>query len=54
VCEAASGGQILVSERTRALVESFVETEPVGDLVLEGFQRAVSAHNVVRASERRA
>jgi class 3 adenylate cyclase len=48
LCEAAIGGQILVSERTRALVESLVETEPVGELVLKGFQRAVSAHNVLR------
>jgi class 3 adenylate cyclase len=50
LCEAADGGQILISERLRALVESFVETEPVGELTLKGFHRSVSAHNVVRRS----
>ncbi|HTO54469.1 MAG TPA: response regulator [Myxococcota bacterium] len=48
LCEAAGGGQILISERLRTQVESWVETEPVGELALKGFQRAVPAHNVLR------
>jgi len=48
LCEAAGPGQILVSERLRALVESAVETAPVGELALKGFQRPIPAHRVLR------
>jgi adenylate cyclase len=48
LCEAASGGQILISERLRAEVESLVETEHVGELALKGFARPIAAHNVLR------
>jgi hypothetical protein len=30
------------------LVADLVDTEPVGSLVLKGFQRPVSAHNIIR------
>ncbi|HXZ85443.1 MAG TPA: response regulator [Myxococcota bacterium] len=48
LCEAAEPGQILISERLRALVESVVETAPAGELALKGFQRPVAAHSVLR------
>src|SRR5262245_19447250 len=48
LCEEARAGQILISERLRALVESSVETRPVGELSLRGFQRPVPAHDVLR------
>ena len=48
LCEEAQAGQILISERLRAIVEPFVETRPVGELVLRGFHRPVSAHDVLR------
>jgi len=48
LCEAAEGGQILVSERLRALVEALVETAPIGELALKGFHRPVLAHSVLR------
>ena len=48
LCEEARAGQILISERLRALVESSVETRPVGELALRGFQRPVPAHDVLR------
>jgi hypothetical protein len=37
-----------VAQRLLATVEGMVETEPVGELALKGFQRPVSAHNVLR------
>ena len=48
LCEAAAGGQILISERLRGEIESLAETEHVGDLTLKGFHRPVPAHNVLR------
>ena len=48
LCEEAQAGQILISERLRAIVEPFVETRPVGELALRGFHRPVSAHDVLR------
>ncbi len=46
LCAEADAGQILVSRRLLAAVESLVETEPVGELTLKGFHRPVSAFNV--------
>ena len=48
----AAGGQILIGPRLYAAVESTVQTEPVGELDLQGFGRAVAAHEVrgLRAS----
>jgi class 3 adenylate cyclase len=48
LCEAAAGGQVLISERLRSELESLVETQPIGELALKGFQRPVAAHNVLR------
>ncbi len=48
LCAASAGGQIRISERLRALVEPFFETEPVGELTFKGFHHPIAAHNVVR------
>jgi class 3 adenylate cyclase len=45
---AATRGQILVSERVLAAVESAVEAVPVGVLVLKGLRRPVLAFNLLR------
>jgi adenylate cyclase len=44
---AAEAGQILLNPRAHAAVESLVETEPVGQLQLKGFSRAIPTVNVV-------
>jgi adenylate cyclase len=38
----------LVSQRLLGTVEEVVEVEPVGELSLKGFHRAVTAHNILR------
>jgi class 3 adenylate cyclase len=48
LCGEARPGQILISQRLLATVETLVEVEPVGELTLKGFHRAVTAYNVVR------
>ena len=47
LCGEAKDKQILIAPRVLAKVESDFEFESVGDLVLRGFQRAVTAHNVI-------
>ena len=42
----AVGGQILIGPRLYAAVESTVQTEPVGELDLQGFGRAIAAYEV--------
>ncbi len=46
LCGEARPGQILVSRRLYGTLEDLVEAEPVGELVLKGFSRPVSAYNV--------
>jgi adenylate cyclase len=48
LCGEAKPSQILVSQRLLGTVEEVVEVEPVGELSLKGFQRAVTAHNILR------
>jgi class 3 adenylate cyclase len=48
LCGEARPGQILVAQRLLATVDGLVETEPLGDLALKGFQRPVNAYNVLR------
>ncbi len=48
LCGDAKPGQILVSRRVLALVEEMVEAEPVGDLMLKGIAKPVTAFNIVR------
>ena len=51
LCDAARGGQILVSQRVYAAVEGQVEAEPVGELSLKGFLKPTPAFNVVRLTQ---
>jgi len=48
LCGEAKPGQILVSRRVLAMVEELVQVEPVGDLTLKGFHRAVTVNNILR------
>jgi class 3 adenylate cyclase/HAMP domain-containing protein len=43
----AEPGQIIISQRTFELVRDMVDTEPVGPLTVKGFQRPVTAYNVL-------
>ncbi|MEP7303612.1 MAG: response regulator [Caldimonas sp.] len=47
LCGEARGGDILVSQRVRALLEGEIAVEPAGELVLKGFQRPVPAFRIV-------
>jgi class 3 adenylate cyclase len=47
LCDAAGEGQILVSDRVLAAVETRVHAEPIGELELKGVRRAVRTHNVL-------
>ena len=47
LCEAASDGQILVTERVLAHVERFVGVEEIEEITLKGFSRPVILHNVL-------
>jgi class 3 adenylate cyclase len=48
LCGEARGGEILVAQRVRALLEGEVPTEPAGELALKGFHRPVSAFRILR------
>ena len=47
LCSEAKGGQTLVPQRVLGRIEDIVESEPVGELTLKGFQRPVPAFNVL-------
>jgi adenylate cyclase len=47
LCGEAHGGEILVSQRVRALLDEQVAVEARGELVLKGFQRPVPTFRVV-------
>jgi class 3 adenylate cyclase/CheY-like chemotaxis protein len=47
LCGEARPGQILVSKRLLATTAHLFDVEPVGELVLKGMQRPVSAYNIV-------
>ncbi|MEO6364134.1 MAG: adenylate/guanylate cyclase domain-containing protein, partial [Caldimonas sp.] len=47
LCGEAAGGEILVSQRVRALLEAGTRVEPAGELVLKGFHRPVAAFRVL-------
>ena len=47
LCGEAKGGQILVSKRVFAAVQTYVKAEPVGELAVRGFARPVPAFNLV-------
>jgi class 3 adenylate cyclase/CheY-like chemotaxis protein len=51
LCGEAKAGQILIPQRFLASIEDFAEVELIGDLSLKGFQRAVTAFNVLRMKD---
>jgi adenylate cyclase len=51
LADEADAGQILIAQRLYAEVEEDVEVEPVGEFALRGFQRPVTAFNVVAVRE---
>jgi class 3 adenylate cyclase len=48
LCGEAKPSQILVPQRLLGSVEDLVDAEPVGELSLKGFLRAVTAFNILR------
>jgi DNA-binding response OmpR family regulator len=51
LADEADAAQILIAQRLYAEVEDDVEVEPVGEFTLKGFQRPVTAFNVVAVRE---
>lgn len=51
LADEATGGQVLISQRLYAEVEAHVEVEPAGEFTLKGFQRPVTAFNVLAVRE---
>ena len=47
LCGEAAGGEILVSQRVRVLLDPGIRVEPAGDLVLKGFHRPVTTFRVL-------
>ena len=47
LCGEAADGQILISPRIFAKTETRIDSAPVGELALKGFQRPVLAHDVL-------
>ncbi len=48
LCGEAKPGQILITKRLLATIEELVDVEGVGELSLKGFQRPVTAYNILR------
>jgi class 3 adenylate cyclase len=48
LCGEARSGQIVISQRVAADVETIAELEPLGSLSLKGFHGPIRAHNVAR------
>jgi adenylate cyclase len=51
LCDEASDGEILISQRALAAVEDSIQAEPAGDLALKGFTRPVTAYRILRPIE---
>jgi adenylate cyclase len=51
LADEATGGQVLISQRLYAEVESDAEVEPVGEFTLKGFRQPVTAFNVLAVRE---
>ncbi len=47
LADEAAAGQILIAQRLYAEIESDVEVEPVGEFILKGIRRPITAFNVV-------
>ena len=52
LCDEAKPGQILISPRVLMAVEQDVTVEPVGEFVLKGIRRPMSAYNVLDRARR--
>jgi len=48
LCDEAEDGQILLSERTYVALDGWIEVEPAGTFDLKGFNRSITAYNIVR------
>jgi class 3 adenylate cyclase/CheY-like chemotaxis protein len=48
LCGEARAGQVLISQRLLVTIEDIVDAEPVGELTLKGFQRPITAFNLLR------
>ncbi len=48
LCGEAKAGQVLISQRLLVTIEELVDAEPAGELTLKGFQRPITAFNLVR------
>jgi adenylate cyclase len=48
LCGEAKAGQILISQRLLVTIEDLVDAEPAGELILKGFQRPITALNLLR------
>ena len=48
LCGEAKAGQVLISQRLLVTIEELVDAEPAGELTLKGFQRSITAFNLVR------
>ena len=51
LCGEAKPGQILIPQRFLASIADLAEVESIGELSLKGFQRAVTAYNVLRMKD---
>lgn len=49
LCSHAEGGQILTNQRTLSQIEHMVEAEPIGEVHLKGFSRAIAAFNIAKS-----
>jgi class 3 adenylate cyclase len=48
LCGEAKPGEILISQRLLAGVDSLIDFEPLGELTLKGFHRPVTAYSILR------
>jgi class 3 adenylate cyclase len=51
LADEATGGQVLITQRLYAEIEDHVEAVPAGEFALKGFQRPVTAFDVVSVRE---
>lgn len=51
LCGEAKPGEILVSQRVLGATDDLIQVEPLGDMTLKGFQRTVSAYNVLKLKD---
>jgi class 3 adenylate cyclase len=54
LCGEAGDSQILISPRIFSKTEGYIDVEPLGELTLKGFNRAVPAYNVLQIREEHA